>query len=117
MADKEPTGFAGVKLLAGLPSDNGLAPLADELVNDKTRIVYYVAAAKIKDVVEHVENGTKTSVLKLIGIEADLTDQEAEAIRLILDRARVRRTGEQPLFDTAEAPDDVRELVAAEAAD
>jgi hypothetical protein len=114
MADKEPSGFAGIKLRGGLPSDNGLVPLADELVNDKTRIVYFVAAAKVADIVEHVDNGTKTSVLKIIGIEADLVDQEIEALRVIQDRARVRRTGEQPLFDTAEQPDDVRELVAGE---
>jgi len=102
---------AGLKLLGGLPSDNGLAPLAPELVQDKTRIVYFVAAAKVKDVVLHVDNNTQTSVLKLIGVEADLTDEELHALRLILDRARVRRTGEQPLFDSAGEPEDPAEVL------
>jgi len=113
MADETPSGYAGVKLRGGLPSDNGLAPLADELVNDKTRIVYSVVASKVADIVEHVDNNTKTSVLKIIGIEADLTDEEIHAVRLILDRARVRRTGEQPLFDAAGEPEDPAELVTA----
>lgn len=114
MAD-EPTGFAGVRLRAGLPQDNGISPLADDLVGDTTRIVHAVVAYKVRDVVQHVERQSSTVVMQMLGIEADLSEDEMHAVRLIFDRARVRRTGEQPMFDAAGEPESPLTLVTEQA--
>lgn len=97
MAPKDDT-RNGVRLRGGLPESNGLSPLATSLVKDETRIVYLVAAVRVAAVTHTIENDSRTASLKIITLEADLTDEEQQEVQLILDRARVRRTGEEALF-------------------
>lgn len=92
----------GVRLRSGLPESNGLAPIATNLVKDKTQIVWFCGAMRTAAITENVENDSRTASMKIISIEADFTDEERTQLQLILDRARVRRTGEEPLFDESE---------------
>lgn len=101
----------GVRLTGGMPESNGLAPMAGKLIKDKTQILFGCFALRVKDITEHVENGSRTAVMKIVSLECDLTPEERDAIQLVLDRARVRRTGEEPLFDSSSMPDNVTELV------
>lgn len=95
----------GVRLRGGLPESNGLSPLSTELIKDKSRLVSIVAVVRVAAINHNVENDSRTASLKIVSLEADLTDEERSQIDLILDRARVRRTGEESLFDPSDAPE------------
>lgn len=101
----------GVSLLGGLPQSNGLATIASRLIKDKTSITYGVFALRTKTIKLNVEDNSQTAQMKIVSLECDLMEEETEAIQLVLDRARVRRTGEEPLFDNAGMPSNVTELV------
>lgn len=104
----------GLRLRGGLPESNGLAPLAEGLIRDTSQITYLVASVRCAAVTHNTENDSKTASMKLLSLEADLIEEEIRAIQIILDRARVRRTGEASLFEQSERaaePDSVVELV------
>lgn len=91
-------GFAGISVRTGLPKNNGVAPLADVLVDDTTRPTVAIGVLHVEDVVYHVKADTRTAVLRFAQIEAsDLTDAERETVVKILNAARERRTGQVPL--------------------
>lgn len=96
----------GVRLRGGLPESNGLAPLADDFVDNTSKIHYGVATLKTAAVTHNTENDSKTASIKILGLEVELTKEEQAAVQLILERARVRRTGEAPLFDIDNLPAD-----------
>lgn len=91
-------GFAGISVRTGLPKNNGVAPLADVLVDDTTRPTVAIGVLHVEDVVYHVKADTRTAILRFAQIEAsDLTDAEREQVIKILNAARERRTGQVPL--------------------
>lgn len=96
----------GVRLRGGLPDSNGLAPMASRLIKDESKITYGVFALRCAAITKNCENASRTASMKIVSLECDLTDEESDAIQLVLDRARVRRTGEEPLFDTSGDPVD-----------
>lgn len=102
----------GVRLRGGLPASNGLAPLSETLIGDTSKVIYFVASARVATVIHNTENDSKTASMKLLGLEADLLPSEISAIQLVLDRARSRRTGEAPLFDIAGMPEDPQVVLA-----
>lgn len=96
----------GVQLRGGLPKSNGLAPLAQEFVESPAKVTFGVFSVTNATTTVNNENGTQTASMKLIGLEADLLPAEIAAVQLVLDRARVRRTGESPLFNLEDMPAD-----------
>lgn len=96
----------GVRLGGGLPKDNGLAVISEDLVKSPTKVTFAVLSMRNKTTHVNNENGSQTASMKILGLEADLLPNEVATIQLILDRARVRRTGEQPMFDNAGMPED-----------
>lgn len=88
----------GLRLRGGLPDSNGLSPLAGELIKDKTRLLSFVGVMRVAAITHNVENDSRTASMKIVSIEADLIDEERDQINTVLERARVRRTGEEPLF-------------------
>ena len=89
---------AGTKLRAGLPKDNGLAPIADELVKDTSQLIVGVVTLGVEDIVNHVKADTQTVVTRISRIEADLNADEATAVLAILSAAQERRTGKTPMI-------------------
>lgn len=96
----------GVRLRGGLPESNGLTPLAEDFVENSSKVHYAVATLKTAAVTHNTENDSKTASVKILGLEVDLTKEEQAAVQLVLERARVRRTGEAPLFDVDSMPND-----------
>lgn len=104
MVDDDDKRF-GVRLRGGLPANNGLATRSEELCDETTTTVFAVTSMRVAAVTHNTENDSRTASMKLLAIEADLLPPEVDVIKLIIDRARVRRTGEQPLFDTSDMPE------------
>lgn len=111
MAEEDPR--FGVRLRGGLPASNGLSPRAEELADETTTIVFGVVTMRVAAVTHNTENDSRTSSMKLLALETQLEPAELEVVRLIIDRARVRRTGEQPMFDHAGMPEDPQALLSA----
>lgn len=112
MADENEQRF-GVRLRGGLPSSNGLTPRAEELCDETTSVVFGVVSMRVAAVTHSIEKDTRTASMALLGVECQLTPEEVDTVKLIMDRARVRRTGQAPLFDNADMPENPRALLSA----
>jgi hypothetical protein len=89
--------FNGLRLLAGLPKANGLAPLADDLVAAPDSIVVVVATLKVKDLNHHVETDSTTAVTRFQQIEA-IDGAARQTVLDILTKTREDRTGEKAMI-------------------
>lgn len=111
MTDEDPR--FGVRLRGGLPASNGLSTRAEELCDETTTIVFGVTTMRVATVTHNTENDSRTASMKLLAVECNLLPEEADVVKLIIDRARVRRTGESPLFDHAGMPEDPQAMLSA----
>lgn len=89
-------GTVGIELLAGLPKNNGLSPLAGEVLDDP-KPVYALVELRPRKEVHNIDTDSHTVVLRIGQIEA-LAGEAGKAVRDQLVTAREQRTGERPMI-------------------
>jgi len=94
----------GLKVMAGLPTENGLAPIAPTL--EPMGSVLVVARLVVGRGAQNYRKDSGQRILEIEEIEGALTEEETAIVQGILDAARERRTGEQtmPLDGMPEPP-------------
>lgn len=83
----------GLRVKTGLPKENGLSPLATQIMDAPTAPVIVIGVLRLDDIVHHVAADSRTGVLDISQIEADLTADEVRVVMGVLARAQERRTG------------------------
>lgn len=98
------SGYA-VRLTARLPkaAANGLAAWANALATDPRRVRVAVIAFDTARVIDDIDTGTDTAVVRILRVEP-LTDSAAKSAQKLLLAASTKRTGETlPGMDEFEA--------------
>lgn len=97
-------GSVGIKVLAGLPDNNGLPAIASEVL-DNPRPVYALVELRPRHEVHNIDTDSHTIVLRIVQIEP-LAGSAADKLRDQLRAVREKRSGVVPLpgVDGAEVP-------------
>jgi len=89
----------GLGLIAALPEDDGLSPLAETLDANRGQIVVAIGTLRVATVLDRVERDTSTVKLRWVQIESSsLTADERATLQAILEAASTRRTGNRAML-------------------
>lgn len=97
-------GSVGIKVLAGLPENNGLPAIAEKLLDDP-QSVFALVELRPRHEVHNIDTDSHTLVLRMVQVEP-LSGTAADRLREQLRKVREKRTGVVPLpgVDGAEVP-------------
>jgi hypothetical protein len=90
-----------VRLSTKLPKAtdaNGLQPIANALLDEPRELRYAVIAYDVARLIDDLDAGTDTAVVRIQRIEP-LNDDDSDTARKLLDQAAQTRSGTASLFD------------------
>lgn len=88
-----------MKLSSGLPKGpaNGLAPFAEQLLDDPTQKIAVVALLDVKSITTDLDTGDAVPTVRVRHIEVVKGDDQTTLLQRIMSRALAKRTGKEVL--------------------